>query len=105
MLGVDLVERTQHLPLFCLDTELSHRLNMQACRQAWLLLEGLLCCQQSTHLHHGCLCLCRSEVSAGEAAIAQLERDLAAAQGKLSQAESKLAAAQEDAAEKDKVIK
>lgn len=49
--------------------------------------------------------LCRSEVSAGEAAIAQLERDLEAAQAKLGQAESKLAAAQDDAAEKDKVIK
>lgn len=50
-------------------------------------------------------CACRSEVSAGEAAIAQLERDLAAVQNKLAQAESKVAAAQEDAAEKEKIIK
>lgn len=52
-----------------------------------------------THTTH------RSEVSAGEAAIAQLERDLSAAQSQLSQVEAKAAAAQEDAAEKDKVIK
>lgn len=44
-------------------------------------------------------------MSAGEAAIAQLERDLTAAQMKLAQAEAKATAAQEDAAEKDKVIK
>jgi hypothetical protein len=48
---------------------------------------------------------CRSEVSAGEAVIAQLERDLAAAQAKLVQAEAKAAAAQEDAGEKEKIIK
>ena len=44
-------------------------------------------------------------MSAGEAAIAQLERDLAAAQAQLAQAETKLTAAHEDAMEKDKVIK
>lgn len=71
---------------------------------------GAICCTWVT-LHIRILTwlylgdLCRSEVSAGEAAIAQLERGLAAAQAKLGQAESKLAAAQEDAAEKDKIIK
>lgn len=44
-------------------------------------------------------------MATGEAAIAQLERDLAAAQGQLAQAEAKVAAAQEDAAEKEKIIK
>lgn len=51
------------------------------------------------------LCSCRSEVSAGEAAITQLERDLAAAQAQLTDADAKVRAAQEDAAEKDKIIK
>lgn len=44
-------------------------------------------------------------MSAGEAAIAQLERDLAAAQAQLAAAQAKVTAAQEDAAEKDKIIK
>jgi len=44
-------------------------------------------------------------VSAGEAAITQLERDLAAAQAQQAEAEAKAAAAQEDAAEKEKIIK
>lgn len=52
-----------------------------------------------------CCPLYRSEVSAGEAAIAQLERDLAAAQAQLAAAQAKVTAAQEDAAEKEKIIK
>lgn len=48
---------------------------------------------------------CRSEVSAGEAAITQLERDLAAAQAKAAEAEAQARAVQEAAAEKDSMIK
>jgi hypothetical protein len=62
-------------------------------------------------IHHFPCCtlpwrpLNRSEVSAGEAAIAQLERDLAAAQAQLAAAQAKATASQEDATEKENIIK